>query len=77
MRATIDQAGRVVIPKQLRDELGFRAGEVELTADGNFLRVEPVTGERIKERNGRLVIPAEGTTIDDAFVRAARDAGRR
>ncbi|MEO8968053.1 MAG: AbrB/MazE/SpoVT family DNA-binding domain-containing protein [Solirubrobacteraceae bacterium] len=77
MRATIDQAGRVVIPKQLRDELGFRPGEVELTADGNVLRVEPVTGERIAERNGRLVIPAEGAAIDDAFVRAARDAGRR
>ena len=77
MRATIDQAGRVVIPKQLRDELGFRPGEVELTADGNVLRVEPVTGERLEERNGRLVIPAEGAAIDDAFVRAARDAGRR
>ena len=77
MRATIDQAGRVVIPKQLRDELGFRPGEVELTADGNVLRVEPVTGGRLEERNGRLVIPAEGAAIDDAFVRAARDAGRR
>jgi len=77
MRAAIDQAGRVVIPKQLRDELGFRPGKVELTADGNVLRVEPVTGERIEERNGRLVIPAEGAAIDDAFVRAARDAGRR
>ncbi|HSO97436.1 MAG TPA: AbrB/MazE/SpoVT family DNA-binding domain-containing protein [Solirubrobacteraceae bacterium] len=33
MRATIDQAGRVVIPKRLRDELGFRPGEVELTSD--------------------------------------------
>ncbi|HET9101796.1 MAG TPA: AbrB/MazE/SpoVT family DNA-binding domain-containing protein [Solirubrobacteraceae bacterium] len=77
MRATLDQAGRVVIPKQLRDELGFRPGEVEMTADGNVLRVEPVTGERLQERNGRLVIPAEGAAIDDAFVRAARDAGRR
>ena len=25
----------------------------------------------------RLVIPAEGAVIDDAFVRAARDVGRR
>ncbi len=77
MRATIDQAGRMVIPKPLRDELGFRPGEVELTADGNGLRVEPVTGERLDERDGLLIIPAEGTAIDDALVRAARDAGRR
>jgi len=30
MRATIDKAGRLVIPKQLRDYVGLRAGEVEV-----------------------------------------------
>ena len=34
MRSTIDKAGRLVIPKPLRDQLGLRPGEVELTADG-------------------------------------------
>ncbi len=38
MRATIDAAGRLVVPKPLRDELGFTPGsELELTAvDGRL-----------------------------------------
>ena len=77
MRATIDQAGRLVIPKVLRDGLGLRPGEVEVHADGTGIRVEPLAGEELVERDGRLVIPARGVTIDDAEVRALRDAGQR
>lgn len=77
MRATIDQAGRLVIPKQLRDEIGLRPGEVEVTAHGAGLRVEPLAGESLHERDGRLVIPASGLEIDDDLVRVLRDAGQR
>jgi AbrB family looped-hinge helix DNA binding protein len=77
MRATIDKAGRLVIPKPLRDELGLRPGEVEVSAQGAALRVEPVTESSLDERDGRLVIPAAGLEIDDDLVRTLRDAGRR
>lgn len=78
MRATIDKAGRLVIPKQLRDELGLRPGEVEVSAYGVGLRVEPVVGEEsLDERGGRLVIPAAGVQIDDNLVRSLRDVGQR
>ena len=77
MRATIDKAGRLVIPKPLRDELGLRPGEVEVSAHGAGLRVEPVSEEALDERDGRLVIPAAGVEIDDDVVRSLRDAGRR
>ncbi len=77
MRATIDKAGRLVIPKQLREHLGLRPGEVEVTADGAALRVEPIAGESLEERDGRLVIPASGTEITDDLVRTLRDAGQR
>ena len=77
MRATIDKAGRLVIPKPLRDQLGLRPGEVELTADGAALRVMPVHDETLVQAEGRLVIPASGTPIDDELVRALRDADRR
>ncbi|WP_186243878.1 AbrB/MazE/SpoVT family DNA-binding domain-containing protein [Mycobacterium simulans] len=77
MRATIDKAGRLVIPKPLRDHLGLRPGEVEVTADGAALRVEALSGESLGERDGRLVIPAGGADIDDAVVRTLRDAGQR
>ena len=77
MKATIDRAGRLVIPKQLRDHLGLRPGEVEVTAEGAGLRVEPLAGDSLEEREGRLVIPAAGVQIDDDLVRSLRDAGQR
>jgi AbrB family looped-hinge helix DNA binding protein len=77
MRATIDKAGRLVIPKALRDHLGLRSSEVEVTADGAGLRVEPLAGDSLDERDGRLVIPATGAQIDDAMVRTLRDADQR
>ena len=77
MRATIDKAGRLVIPKALRDSLGLQPGEVDVQADGAGLRVEPVSGESLDERDGRLVIPASGVSLDDDAVRSLRDAGRR
>ncbi|MEO8816256.1 MAG: AbrB/MazE/SpoVT family DNA-binding domain-containing protein [Mycobacterium sp.] len=77
MRATIDKAGRLVIPKPLRDHLGLQPGEVEVTADGAGLRVEPFAGDSLTEVEGRLVIPAGGAQIDDELVRTLRDSGQR
>jgi AbrB family looped-hinge helix DNA binding protein len=77
MRATIDKAGRLVIPKRLRDHLGLRPGEVEVTADGAALRVEPLAGDSLDERDGRFVIRAGGAEINDEVVRSLRDAFQR
>ena len=77
MRATIDKAGRLVIPRASRDQLGLRPGEVELIADGAALRVVPIHEDALVEADGRLVIPASGATIDAELVRALRDADRR
>lgn len=67
----------MVIPKVLRDRLGLRHGVVEVTAEGAGIRVEPVAGEGLADRGGRLVIPASGADVDDETVRALRDADRR
>ena len=77
MRTTIDKAGRLVIPKRLRDRLGLGPGEVEVTADGAALRVEAIAGEGLAERSGRLVIPASGVALSDDDVRALRVADQR
>ena len=77
MRTTIDKAGRLVIPKPLRDLLGLLPGEVEVAADGAALRVEPIATDELAEEDGRLVIPAAGGHLDDMTVRALRDAGQR
>ena len=77
MRATIDKAGRLVIPKQLRDRLGITPGVVEVTTDGAGLRVEPLADDLLDHREGRPVIAASGAAIDDEAVHALRDAERR
>jgi len=78
MRTTIDKAGRLVIPKKLRDELGLLPGEVEVTADGAALRVEVIAGEELERRpDGWLVIPASGRTVTDEEIYALRDSLRK
>ena len=77
MRATIDKAGRLVIPKQLREHLGLQPGTVEVVADGAALRVEPLAGAELDERDGRLVIPPSGGSIGDDAVRDLRLADQR
>jgi bifunctional DNA-binding transcriptional regulator/antitoxin component of YhaV-PrlF toxin-antitoxin module len=67
----------LVIPKALRDRLGLQPGDVEITADGASLRVEPVFDDSLVERAGRLVIPRSNSSITDDAVRELRDADQR
>jgi AbrB family looped-hinge helix DNA binding protein len=77
MRATIDKAGRLVIPRSLRDRIGLAGGgEVELELDGSAVRIEPVSGHALREEAGLLVIPASGEALSAAFVRELIDADR-
>lgn len=77
MRAAIDDAGRVVIPKALRDELGLSPGPVEVLRDGAGLRIEPDTSDRVERVGERLVIPSADEPIDDAMVRESRLGNQR
>jgi AbrB family looped-hinge helix DNA binding protein len=77
MRATIDKAGRLVIPRALRDRIGLAdGGEVELQLDGAAVRIEPVAGTALREDGGLLLIPAAGTPISNTMVRELIDADR-
>ena len=77
MRTTIDKAGRLVIPRSLRDRIGLvGGGEVELELDGAAIRIEPVVGNDLREDGGLLFIPAAGTPITAAAVRELMDADR-
>ena len=77
MRSTIDKAGRLVIPKALRDMLGLVPGEVEVTSDGAGLHIEPLAGDRLEDEDGFLVIPAADSAVSDDLVRTLRDADQR
>lgn len=81
MRTTIDGAGRLVIPKPLREAAGFEAGtEVEIQLrDGRIeLEAAPVP-RRLVKREGRAVIAAEGDVqpLTDDDVRAVLERTRR
>lgn len=65
MRTTIDAAGRVVLPKALRMDVGIVPGEVEIVVDGDALRISPVAqDELVEDEDGLLLLP-EGPLSDD------------
>jgi len=77
MRTTIDKAGRLVVPRPLRDRIGLAGGgEVELELDGAAIRIEPVGGSGLREDGGLLLIPASGAPLTAAAVRELIDADR-
>jgi AbrB family looped-hinge helix DNA binding protein len=78
VEAKIDSVGRIVVPKQLRDEIGLKAGTVvDISRYGAGLQVVPAgRTARLVEKDGVLVATGE-TTIDDRDVFALIDAGRR
>ncbi len=77
VRTTIDKAGRLVIPRSLRDRIGLAGGgEVELELDGAAVRIAPVPGGGLREEAGLLLIPAAGTPITGSTVRELIDADR-
>ena len=81
MVTTIDSAGRIVVPKRLRDELGFKPGqELELNAIDGRLEIEhQATPMRLEKRGGRLVAVAEGEmpTLTAEMVRETLEQTRR
>lgn len=81
MVATIDSAGRIVIPKRLREELHFRPGQkLELSAVDGRLEIEPrATPIRLVEREGQLVAVAdcEMPTLTAEMVRETLEQIRR
>ncbi len=78
VEATVDEVGRIVVPKPLRDRLRLTPGtKVDVSEYGNGLHVVPVgRTARLEERDGRLVAVAE-THVTDADVLGLIDAGRR
>ncbi len=81
MIATIDSAGRIVVPKRLREQLGFQPGqELELAAaDGHLEVSHPVTPMRLERRGGRLVAVADRPmpTLTGELVRDTLELVRR
>lgn len=81
MTTTIDKAGRVIVPKAMRDELGLTGGtEVEIGLVDGRVEIAPVASHiRLERKRGRLVAASDrdmpALTADD--VRALREKLRR
>lgn len=61
MRTTIDKAGRIVVPKAMRDELGLNGGtEVEIALVDGRIEIEPGTSHiHLERKKGRLVAASD------------------
>ncbi|MDO5495779.1 MAG: AbrB/MazE/SpoVT family DNA-binding domain-containing protein [bacterium] len=81
MMVTIDRAGRVVIPKDVRDRLSLdQNSELEVTVEGDTVLLSPVrsAGRRIVEVDGWPVIESvRGISTSDADVQRWRDDVQR
>jgi AbrB family looped-hinge helix DNA binding protein len=78
MRVSIDRAGRVVIPKPLRDELGLSPNkqlEIEVV-DGHIELAPPPDPPTVVEGPNGPVVVATGTPISDEDVRRVLEAAR-
>jgi AbrB family looped-hinge helix DNA binding protein len=81
MKTTIDAAGRIVVPKPLRDELGVKPGQVlELEVRDGRLEVEVAPVEMALERraHGPVAVPKKRMpALTSATVRETLERTRR
>lgn len=78
MQVKVDSAGRVMLPKALRESLGLTPGAtVDVSRYGGGLHLVPHgRTARLVEEHGVLVATSD-TTIDDDILFGLIDAGRR
>lgn len=81
MRTTIDPAGRLVIPKRMRERLGLHGNQqVEITERDGHIEIEPAPTEVELVRDGSVLVakPVRAVPpLTDEIVRETMDRVRR
>jgi AbrB family looped-hinge helix DNA binding protein len=79
MKTTIDAAGRIVVPKPLRDQLGFAAGiELEIQAVEGHLEVTVPSRVHVEEGpHGARFVADDAEPLSAERVRELMEQGRR
>jgi AbrB family looped-hinge helix DNA binding protein len=81
MRTTIDSAGRIVVPKALRDQLGLTPGvDLEARERDGRLEIEPAPTPMtlVKRKGGAVAVPRRPLpALSDEVVRETLERTRR
>lgn len=81
MKTTIDRAGRIIIPKPVRDRVGLQGGEtIEVSERGGIIEIEvTATTMSLKEtRDGPVVtVDKDMPLLTDEIVRETIERIRR
>jgi AbrB family looped-hinge helix DNA binding protein len=65
MLVPIDKAGRVVLPKDLREELAIKPGDcLKISVNGNEITLRPIKKTSGFVRNGRALVFSSGEEIE-------------
>ena len=57
MKTTIDRAGRLVIPKEIREKAGIKAGmPLDIRVDNGVIEIEPENVPMRLEKRGQLTV---------------------
>jgi AbrB family looped-hinge helix DNA binding protein len=84
MKTTIDRAGRLVVPKPIRDAAGIVAGaELEIRVSDGRIEIEPAPLEVKLVKRGRLTVavprrsvpPLTGEVVRETVDRLRRRGG--
>jgi AbrB family looped-hinge helix DNA binding protein len=77
MIPSIDSAGRIVLPKPLRERAGLVPGdEIRVEFDGGSTRAQVESGQGLECEGRFLVIPASGHGLDAETVDELRRSGQ-
>ena len=79
MEATIDQAGRILVPKAIRESLGLAPGsKVDISAYGTGAQVTPAgRTARLQQDDAGNLVAVSDTVVTDDDMFALIDSGRR
>jgi len=77
MKTTIDAAGRVVVPKKIREAVQLEAGsELDVRVENGVIQLEPVAAPVKFKKRGRFLVatrPGQAATLTQEMVEATRE----
>lgn len=77
-RLTLDKAGRIVLPKPLRDELQLAPGDIlEIECTGDQITMRPVRGNgQLQKKDGLWIFHSSEPITAEMAERTAREVRR-